>query len=1163
MIDPNQDRLKEILLQLAELQARPDSAEGDWEQTFEQLMRARFEAGEVQVTQAVQATVFERVHKAAHELRSRQAERHPNGRVSDKLRAGLSALLHPKQSSFGKRAWAGLAVGIAVIGFAWYALDLPGAPGFKNWMAGGPRLEKQVPQPIPELPRLPTPAPEKPQQPPELQGVAPLPKKATPKAAPPLAPPLRRRSDEGLLARKIEVGSFTTVMGKPQLYQPGGYDPIIAKPGSVFYLGSRIVTGDTDKSEIVFNDGSTIAMNFNTILEIPDTALASDNPKSKIQIPKLSVARPPEVRLVKGQVWTKVVQGPQPHRFAVVTPVATAEALGTEFGLKLRTATQRKTKAEIQKPKSPIAHRASPSQLVAVLTVKEGRVALYNDFGRVVAGDMTESEATSRSAPTEPKRLASLKTFRLRAITASTITTSQLGSLDAAARFVYPLGRSGINSVTLQDREVRIVRVRLDSPAEKAGLHVGDVIVAVNGEPVLSADEVRRAIYERPGARIELSVLREGKRSIFVFTTSREYPYPPTIPGSIVSRLYEATWAAIEGKVDHSLRTLESILAKHPHAAVYNNLGVIWETRDDMGKAVRHYQLAAQLDPRVSLYRYNLGLALRKIGNFERSIEELEKSATLAPRWSEAKIELAESYMLDERFGEALATDQEALLRDPRSSGIWLAKGRVLLHMRRTEDAREAVLKALDLEPDNPWAWASLGMIHRDLGGLQEAVTALRKAISINPKLGHAYSNLGAALTDTKDLDGAERVLRHAIQLDPLDLGDSAIAHNNLGNVLLHLGRLKEAEAIYRKAIELNRNYVLAYNNLGNALADLGRLDEADAMYRKAIELEPAYFEAHYNLGKLLLDRGRRNEAESMYRKAIALDPKDVQTHNVLGVLLFDERRLSEAEVIFRRVVALDPKYAVGYFNLGMVCRDLRRLSEAEAMYRRAIELDPKEANAHYTLGILLDGLGRPNEAEAMYRKAIELDPKRSEAHNNLGTLLSHQGRLDEAEAMFRKAIELNPKNAAAHNNLGWLLESQRRAEEAEIVWRRLAELQPERPDRKNALAWNLAERGVKLDEALELALSAVQSAPNDPNMLDTLGWVHYKRSELTQAEESLKKAIRLFADSSGAVDSWLHLGAVYEKKGDLEAAKDAYRQVLNLKPGHKEAAEALKRLGA
>ncbi len=71
---------------------------------------------------------------------------------------------------------------------------------------------------------------------------------------------------------------------------------------------------------------------------------------------------------------------------------------------------------------------------------------------------------------------------------------------------------------------------------------------------------------------------------------------------------------------------------------------------------------------------------------------------------------------------------------------------------------------------------------------------------------------------------------------------------SNYGSILKGLGKLKEAESLFRNAIELNPDFAEAHCNLGNLLSDVGKLKEAESFYKNAIELSPDFAEAHCNL---------------------------------------------------------------------------------------------------------------------------------------------------------------------------------------------------------------------------------------------------------------------------------------------------------------------------
>ena len=92
-------------------------------------------------------------------------------------------------------------------------------------------------------------------------------------------------------------------------------------------------------------------------------------------------------------------------------------------------------------------------------------------------------------------------------------------------------------------------------------------------------------------------------------------------------------------------------------------------------------------------------------------------------------------------------------------------------------------------------------------------------------------------------------------------------------------GKLDEAIACYRRAVELKPDYAEAHNNLGVPLKDQGKLDEAVACYRRAVELKPDFAEAHNNLGLAFKDQGKLDEAVACYQRALELKPDYAEAH--------------------------------------------------------------------------------------------------------------------------------------------------------------------------------------------------------------------------------------------------------------------------------------------
>jgi len=186
-----------------------------------------------------------------------------------------------------------------------------------------------------------------------------------------------------------EIGQFRVVVGEPTVAAEPMRAAFPVRASAVIHLGDRIETGDSDRAELRFHDVTTLCLAFNTTVELPRSVhtqpLGTNSP-----------LRPPELRLVKGQVWTKVAKLTNAPAYAIRTEAATAIARGTEFGVKL-------ARTLAGSPNGTSAIRPAGAQaLAAVLTVKEGAVDFTNTLGSVRAVAMTECTARPDSAPTEP-----------------------------------------------------------------------------------------------------------------------------------------------------------------------------------------------------------------------------------------------------------------------------------------------------------------------------------------------------------------------------------------------------------------------------------------------------------------------------------------------------------------------------------------------------------------------------------------------------------------------------------------------------------------------------------------------------------------------------------------------------------------------------------------
>jgi len=181
-------------------------------------------------------------------------------------------------------------------------------------------------------------------------------------------------------------------------------------------------------------------------------------------------------------------------------------------------------------------------------------------------------------------------------------------------------------------------------------------------------------------------------------------------------------------------------------------------------------------------------------------------------------------------------------------------------------------------------------------------------------------------------------------------------------------------------------------NRLATRYLQAGRVDEAIAQLRSAVQIAPADAEAHSNLGTGLQARGQLAEAAQQLQEAARLKPNDDRVRFNLGNGFYAAGRLDDAVRELSRAVALNPENADAHFNLAMILGPRGRVDEAIAHLQRVIDIDPQRADAYRNLAMALGMRGRLDEAVARARTAQRLQPGDAAIAQQLDQLLAAKG---------------------------------------------------------------------------------------------------------------------------------------------------------------------------
>jgi tetratricopeptide (TPR) repeat protein len=235
---------------------------------------------------------------------------------------------------------------------------------------------------------------------------------------------------------------------------------------------------------------------------------------------------------------------------------------------------------------------------------------------------------------------------------------------------------------------------------------------------------------------------------------------------------------------------------------------------------------------------------------------------------------------------------------------------------------------------------------------------------------------------------------------------------NERASRLAARGQFKQAEAVFRAALDRRPNIAQLHTNLGNVLRAQNRLDEALACHQRAVELSPKLAEPYANLANVVRQKGDLHQAASAGRRALELAPKNPTICSGLAETMLGLGKIDEAVALARRGLALGPHLPEAHFCLGLALLAKGDLEEAAAKLRRVVELRPDNARAHLSLGGTLLMLGDVRNAIAHLSTAHLRDPKLHQAQFNLALALLSEGRFSDGWRHYEARL-LNPEHVA------------------------------------------------------------------------------------------------------------------------------------------------------
>ncbi|NMY38401.1 MULTISPECIES: tetratricopeptide repeat protein [unclassified Pseudomonas] len=330
---------------------------------------------------------------------------------------------------------------------------------------------------------------------------------------------------------------------------------------------------------------------------------------------------------------------------------------------------------------------------------------------------------------------------------------------------------------------------------------------------------------------------------------------------------------------------------------------------------------------------------------------------------------------------------------------------------------------------------------------------------------------------------------------------------------------------------------------------------------------------------RILQSLNRGDEALPLLKKSIQQYPDDKRLALTYARALVEQNRMDQAKAQFASLVQQYPEDDELRFSLALVCLEGKAWNEAEGYLQELIERDSHVDSAHLNLGRIAEERNDPQGALIEYAQVGPGNDYLPAQLRQADILINH-GRGTEASAKLAAArdeqpdyaiqlflIEAETLSANNQTNRAWdvlqqalkqypddlnllysramLAEKRNDLPQLEKDLRAIIAREPDNAMALNALGYTLSDRTTRYAEAKALIQQAYDINPDDPAVLDSLGWVNYRLGNLNEAEQLLRQALDRFPDQEVAA----HLGEVLWANGKQREARQVWAKFLKDNP--------------
>ena len=455
----------------------------------------------------------------------------------------------------------------------------------------------------------------------------------------------------------------------------------------------------------------------------------------------------------------------------------------------------------------------------------------------------------------------------------------------------------------------------------------------------------------------------------------------------------------------------------------------------------------------------------------------------------------------EKKFDEAMSAAEALDVKSAGDPDVLVLKGTIYAARGDFDKARQSFLEALALKPG--WSAALSSLAQLDLReGKPRAARKRYEAILAKDQT-NLDGLLGLASVAAATGQETEQVawLNKAIKAHPSESQPRVL----LATYYVSKGNPKAALPIARDARNADPNNPAAVGVLGDAQLAAGDSFNALSTYRNLVALSPDDPEAYYKLAEAQAVTRDTASARASLEKALALKPDHLASEMALASLDLAEHHPADALKIARLIQTQYPNATAGFGLEGDILMAQGEFSLAVASFEKAWQIN-KNGFIAIKIHQALSGEGRVDEADSGLLQWLAGEPADFVARGYLAASYAKRGRYKQAIEQYRLVLKTDPRNIVALNDLAWLYQQE------------------------------------KDSRALETAEQAHKLAPDNPRVMDTLGWILIQQGNTAQGLPLLRAA----ADKAPSSEEIrYHLAAALAQSGDKAGAREQVEKLL------------------